>query len=91
MAYTLTHKDAQGIVTLLKTERHSYSMLLHLAAYQLTLQHGLLHLLLHLLNLQLLKMVLLPKRSFSFLCLSRRKKPQEPSYNHSREIVRVQC
>ena len=44
-------------------------MLLHLAAYQLTLQHGLLHLLLHLLNLQLLKMVLLPKRSFSFLCL----------------------
>ena len=53
-------EDAQGTVGLLMMERHSYFMLLHLTAYQLTLQHGLLHLLLHLLNLQLLKVVLLP-------------------------------
>ena len=95
MACTLTHEDAHGIVRLLRTERHSYYMLSHLAAYQLTLQHGLLHLLLHLLNLQLLNMVLLPKRAFSLLCLKQLEvdvnKSQEPSYTHSGETVRVQC
>lgn len=62
-------------------------MLLCLAAYQLALQHGLLHLLLHLLNLQLLKVVLLPKRAFSLLCLKQLqvdvKNPQEPSCMHT--------
>ncbi len=87
MACALTQEDAQGNVGLLRMERHSYFMLLYLAAYQLTLQHGLLHLLLHLLNLQLLKVVLLSKRCFGLLCLKQLqvdvRKSQEPSYTHT--------
>ncbi len=68
-------------------------MLLHLAAYQLTLQHGLLHLLLHLLNLQLLKVLLLPKRSFGLLCLQQLqedvRKSQALCMRHSRGYVTV--
>jgi len=99
MACALTHDDAQSTVGLLRMERHSYFMLLYLAAYQLTLQHGLLHLLLHLLNLQLLKVLLLPKRSFGLLCLKQLEvdidndKSQAICIPHSHGFVtvRVQC